>query len=106
MEPVKLIAESDLSYFIKPTTIEDVETFMNSAIMVRKHIDILNSQRDKKYGVKLFDSPLEGSSCYKVSSNQIGVEAIRNLCNKHRIENGGSESLDSIYICFYSEKEK
>jgi hypothetical protein len=102
MKPIKLISESDLSYFMKPKTVDDVESHMNSLILIRKHID-MDSGVSKKYFVRLYDNPSDNSTTYKVSSNAIGLEAIRNIVNKHKIFDGGSESDSSTYISFYYE---
>ena len=102
-KPISLITEDDLSYFMKPLTVEDVEVQFNSLIMFRKHIDIDRGLR-KKYFVRLYDNAPEKATCYKVGSNAIGLEAIRNLTRKHQIEDAGSESDNSTYISFYSEE--
>ena len=102
MEPIKIITESDLSYFIKPKTVDDVESHMDTLILIRKHID-MDNKVSKKYFLRLYDNPSENSTSYKVLSNAIGLEAIRNIIIKHKIYDGGSESENSTYISFYSE---
>jgi len=102
MKPIKLISESDLSYFMKPKTVDDVESHMNSLILIRKHI-YMDTGVSNKYFVRLYYNPSDNSTTYKVSSNAIGLEAIRNIVNKHKIFDGGSESDSSTYISFYYE---
>ena len=97
MKPIKL-TESDISYFIKPSTVGDAEVFLNGAILIRKHIDMANGVM-KDYGLKLMDNPPEEKvACYKVASNSIGNESKRNFINKHRVEDCGEESSNSIYL--------
>jgi hypothetical protein len=102
MKPEKLITESDLSYFMKPLTVDDVETVFNSLILIRKHID-RDKNVEKEYFVKLYDKSPEEATSYKVASNAVGKEAIRNLTRKHEINDGGSESETSEFISFYSK---
>lgn len=103
MKPIKLITENEIKSFIKSGTDKDVETYFNSLILIRKHID-RDNKTPKKYGVKLIKIKPKTGTYYKVGSNAIGQEAIRVLCKNHNIENGGSETNDSLYIAFYSEK--
>ena len=103
MKPEKLITEDDLSYFMKPLTVEDVETHLNSVILMRKHIDI-DKDIQKNYFVRLYDNAPEQATSYRVSSNEIGKEAIRNLTKKHKIGDGGSESDESVFIGIYSKE--
>jgi len=100
MKPIKLISESDLSYFISPKTVDDVEKYINALILIRKHIDS-DSNIENKYYVRLFDVAPENSSSYKVNSNSIGLECIRVLTKNHTILDGGSESEKSTYLSFY-----
>ena len=101
MKPIKLITESDLSYFITPKTVDDVEKYINALILIRKHID-RDSNIENEYYVRLYDVAPHNSSSYKVNSNSIGLECIRVLTKNHGISDGGSESENSSYISFYS----
>lgn len=89
------------SYFGKPLTIQDFELYLNSLIMISKFEDIFANNRSNKYVVKLFNNPIPNKPHYIVPTNDIGIESMRNLCKKHKIENGGSESSTSLYAHFY-----
>jgi hypothetical protein len=102
MDAIEFINESNLSYFIKPKTIDDVEIYINSLIMTDKFID-LDKKVKHKYFVRLYDNEPKNNVNFKVSSNEVGVETIRNLTHKHLIYNGGSESDNSTFIGFYSK---
>lgn len=101
MKPIKLISESETSAFLKAATVEDVEIFFNALILIRKHSDIDKKKTHREYGIRLVDKKPTSGTSYKVGSNAIGIEALRVLSKRHKIENGGSESNKSLYIVFY-----
>ena len=97
---MNLLNEEEFSHFMKTSTPEDIEVLFNSIILIKKHND-MEAKIAKEYLVKLYDTEQPNTS-YLVNSNAIGLEAIRRITLKHKIQNGGSESDTSRWFSFSS----
>lgn len=103
MESNSLITEHETKYFLKSATVDDVDVYLNSIILIRKYAD-RDNKVNRSYTVKLTDNASSNAPSYQVGSNATGKEAIRNITHKHKISDGGSESENSTYISFFSEE--
>ena len=98
---MNLLNEEECGHFMKTSTPEDIEVLFNSIILIKKHND-MDVKITKEYVVKLYDTEQSTAPSYLVSSNAIGLEAIRRITLKHKIQNGGSESDTSRWFSFSS----
>jgi hypothetical protein len=102
MEKIKRLFERVIEYFNNPSTVKDVENYIFGLIHIEQ-MDNLRTKPKKKFYVKLYDNPPPNQASYKVSSNEIGLESIRNIARKHNnVFDEGSESDKSLYVSYYS----